>query len=160
MKFKKAVEDAPAPVNKAYCKGLQALEKRHRGRVKCSDPHRLTGSVNLDKALARESGYANAPRWDYGIGYKLRNGPEQVVWVEVHPATTKEVSAVLKKLRWLRDWLNGEAEQLLQLTNATKEEQRYVWIASSSVKIPGNSPQARLLNKRGIRKVHQYLSLP
>ena len=56
--------------------------------------------------------FANQTRWDYGLGYQPANGREQAVWVEVHSATTKEVSAVLRKLGWLRDWLEEHAEQL------------------------------------------------
>ena len=160
MTFREAVEDAPPPVNGAYREGIQALEHRHRGHVTCGDSRRLTGSIDLDKALAREPDYANAPRWDYGVGYRPRNGPEQAVWVEVHSATTKEVSAVLRKLQWLRDWLSGDAEQLMRMTNATAEDRRYVWIAGASVRIPGNSPQARRLNTSGIGKVLRHLSLP
>ena len=160
MTFREAVEDAPPPVDGAYRQGIQALERRHRGHVTCGDSRRLTGSIDLDKALEREPGYANAPRWDYGVGYRPRNGNEQAVWIEVHSATTKEVSAVLRKLQWLRDWLNGNAEQLMRMTNATAEDHRYVWIASAGVKIPRNSPQARLLSTSGIGKVRRNLSLP
>ena len=167
MTFREAVEDAPPPVNGAYRAGIQALEpgiqaleRRHRERVTCGDSRRLTGSIDLDKALEREPGYANAARWDYGVGYRPRNGPEQAVWVEVHSATTREVSAVLRKLQGLRDWLNGNAAQLMRMTNASAEDRRYVWIASASVRIPGNSPQARLLNMSGIGRVRRHLALP
>ena len=93
MTFREAVEDAPPPVNGAYRRGKRALENRHRGCVTCEDSRRLTGSIDLDSALTQEPGYANAPRWDYGLGYRPVNGPEQAVWVEVHSATTKKVSA-------------------------------------------------------------------
>ena len=85
--------DAPPPVNGAYRRGKRALENRHRGCVTCEDSRRLTGSIDLDSALTQGPGYANAPRWDYGLGYKPVNEPEQAVWVEVHSATTKKVSA-------------------------------------------------------------------
>ena len=74
MTFKEAVEDAPPPVNGAYREGKQALEHRHRGHVTCTDPRRLTGSIFLDLALAQEPNHANAPRWDYGLGYKPAGG--------------------------------------------------------------------------------------
>ena len=160
MTFREAVEDAPPPLNGAYREGIQALEHRHRGRVTCGDSRRLTGSIDLDKALAREPYHAKAPRWDYGVGYRPKNGPEQAVWVAVHSATTKEVSAVLRKLEWLRDWLNGDAEQLRRMTNAAAEDRRFVWIASANVRIPRNSPQARRLSASGIGKVARHLSLP
>ncbi len=160
MTFREAVEDAPPPVNGAYRRGKQALENRHRRHVTCEDPQRLTGSIDLDSALAREPGHANKPRWDYGLGYRPVNGPEQAVWVEVHSATTKEVSAVLRKLQWLRDWLNGNAEELRRMTDAAGEDVRFVWIESSGVHIPRNSPQARKLILSRIRKVRRHLSLP
>lgn len=160
MSFRKAVEDAPPPVNGAYRNGIQVLEGRHRPHVRCGDARRLKGSIDLDRALAQEPGYANAPRWDYGIGYSPRQGPEQAVWIEVHSATTSEVSAVLRKLQWLRDWLNGNAEQLLQVTNAADRNLRFVWIASDKVHVLKNSPQARRLAASGIGKARRHLSLP
>ena len=159
MTFKRAVRAAPAPVNGAYCPGKEALEKGHRNRVDCNEPGRLTGSIDLDSALRREAGHARAPRWDYGLGYKPARGSEQAVWIEVHPATTKEVSAVLRKLQWLRDWLNADGERLKRLTDRADPKIRFVWIASTQVSIPGNSPQARQLNKRGIQQVLPRLSL-
>ena len=160
MTFKKAVEAAPPPVNLAYCPGKQALENRHRRLVTCTDSRRLTGSINLDSALAQEPGYADKPRWDYGLGYKPQNGRERAVWVEVHSATTREVSAVLNKLQWLQDWLNSEAEQLKKMTFFAKDDIRFVWIASSRVNIPKNSPQFRRLSQSGIKRVRKHLPLP
>ena len=153
MTFKEAVRAAPRPVDGAYRPGKQALETGHRQRVTCEEPGRLTGSINLDSALMREAAHARAPRWDYGLGYKPARGSERAIWIEVHPATTKEVSRVLKKLQWLRDWLNSEAVQLRRLTDRADARIRFVWIASAGVKIPRNSPQARQLNKRGIQQV-------
>ena len=160
MTFEDAVQAAPRPVSGAYRRGKQGLERRHRNGVTCGDPGRLTGSVNLDLALAREAGYANQPRWDYGLGYQPPRGLEQAVWIEVHKATTQEVSTVLKKLQWLRDWLNAEAEQLRRLTDRADENIRFVWIASAGISIPPNSRQARQLSQSGIRKVRSQLSLP
>lgn len=160
MTFKEAIDAAPQPVNRAYRPGKQALESRHRGKVSCADSRRLTGSIFLDSALAQVRGYTNKPRWDYGLGYKPENGRERAIWVEVHSATTREVSAVLKKLQWLRDWLNSEAEQLKKMTFLAKDDIRFVWIASSSVKIPKNSPQFRRLNQSGISIPQKHLSLP
>ncbi len=159
MTFRKAVKAAPPPVNVAYCCGIQALAGSHRKQVTCKNPRRLTGSIDLDSALKRVPGHASANRWDYGIGYRPGNGPERVIWVEIHSATEKEVSTVLKKLQWLRDWLNGEAEQLHRMTERADPDMRFVWIASSRVSIPGNSRRIRELNQKGIPSVKKMLQL-
>ena len=161
MSFKKAVQSEPPPVNGAYRPGKQALEKRHRGLVDCKDTQRLTGSIDLDSALARQPGHVSAARWDYGLGYRPPTGKrEQAVWIEVHSATTREVSAVCKKLRWLKDWLNAGAGCLKQMTCRAAPDIRFVWIASNGVDIPPNSPQARRLNQNAIPKPRKQLSLP
>ena len=157
MTFKEAVEAAQPPVNGAYCPGKQAMENRHRLLVTCADSTRLTGSIDLDTALRQHRPGDN--RWDYGLGYKPANGSEQAVWVEVHSATTKEVSKVLKKLQWLKDWLNENAEQLRQLSERADRDIRYVWIASSGVHIPNHFPQARRLARSGLR-LKGKLALP
>lgn len=148
MTFEQAVDAAPHPVSAAYRPGKQAMENRHRNLVTCVDPHRLTGSIDLDSALRRRQ--PNDPRWDYGLGYRPANGREQAIWVEVHSAKTDEVSRVVRKLGWLKDWLNGEAEDLRRLTSRAGEDKRYVWIASGKNKIPGNSPEARILSRSGL----------
>ena len=148
MTFKKAVEAAPHPVNGAYHPGKQAMENKDRGLVTCADSTRLTGSIDLDAALRQDM--PSDCRWDYGLGYKPASGGEQAIRVEVHSATTREVSKVLKKLQWLKDWLNGNAEQLRQLSERADNDIRYVWIARSSVHILQSSRQARRLAQRGL----------
>ncbi len=138
MTFKDAVLKTPSPVNRAYKKGKQALENKHRKLVNCNGPGQITGSLALDSALKQEPTYANQPRWDYGLGYKPQNGQEQAVWIEVHSAHTNKVSTVLEKLQWLEDWLNAHASQLNQLTQSGNSRIRYVWIASKGVHITPN----------------------
>ena len=81
------------------------------------------------------------------------------MWIEVHTATEKEISRVLRKLQWLRDWLEEEAEQLNRMTQYAKDL-RFVWIASSEVRIPKNSRRIRELNQKGIPAVRKILNLP
>ena len=161
MSFKKAVRAEPPPVNGAYRTGTQALENRHRNLVDCKDPRRLTGSIDLDSALERQPDHANAARWDYGLGYRpAAEKWEQAVWIEVHSATTREVTAVLNKLQWLRDWLNVGAGRLKRMTDRAAPDIRFVWIASKGVNIPRNSPQARRLSRSAIQGPKRRLSLP
>ena len=161
MTFKQAVKGAPPPVDDAYRNGIQALNKGHRKYMECSDANRLTGSIDLDAALRQVPEHASASRWDYGIGYRPKREPEQAVWVEVHSANTSQVSVVLRKLQWLRDWLNGDdAEQLKQMTDAADSGIRFVWVASNGVKILKNSPQSRRLSMSGIGNPVPRLQLP
>ena len=66
------------------------------------------------------------------------------IWVEVHSATTGEVSAMLRKLQWLRAYLREECDDLWKLTLAA--DRPYHWVASGGVAILRNSPQARRLS--------------
>ena len=157
MTFKEAVEAAQHPVNGAYCPGKQAMEKKHRCLVTCVDSTRFTGSIDLDTALRHHRPGDN--RWDYGLGYKPANGSEQAIWVEVHSAITSEVSKVLRKLQWLKDWLNENAEQLRQLSERADKDIRYVWIASSGVQIPKHLRQAKRLAQSGLT-LKEKLELP
>ncbi len=155
--FRNAVAAAPGPVSSACKAGLEALG-RYRSRISCSDGRRLTGSLDLDGALARHPGHARSPRWDYGLGYKPPKGGERAIWIEVHKAETGEVSVVLNKLQWLRDWLAGEAPGLRRLTDRGPPADRYVWIATGKIRIPSNARQRRRLNQAGL-KLRQRLDL-
>ena len=151
--FRRAVEAAPAPVNGAWRPRLQALQGDHRRRVSCADDDRLTGSIDLDAALRPVPRYANAPRWDYGIGYRPPSDAERAVWIEVHKAETGEVAPVLAKLQQLRDWLAREGDDLRRMTDRSNADKRYFWLATDKIRIPRNSPQRRRLNKNGLRLV-------
>lgn len=75
--------------------------------------------------------YASEPRWDYGLGYQMKGRlAECAIWVEVHPATTSEVRAIVKKLDWLQEWLRSNAGELQKLTALAEPEYRYTWIAT------------------------------
>ena len=160
MSFEEAVRAAPALVAHAYRTGKQALAGAYRSRVICAEPRRLTGSIDLDSALAGESEHASEPRWDYGIGYKPRRSAERAIWVEIHPAHTRNVREVINKLNRLRAWLRIEAPQLASLTVSDGRTRPYVWIATDRVHIPPNSPQARSLSKAGLGMPRKILQLP
>ncbi len=152
MTFKKAVLATPS-VQQAYRPGLQALSPGDAKRIQAENPRRLTGSLNLDAAL--QAAQPDAPRWDYGIGYR-RSDREEAFWVEVHPASSDNVSEVLEKLAWLRKWLKNEASSLQELTRGG-----FYWVATGgSVAITRHSRQARQLAKAGLRGPWRVLSLP
>lgn len=86
-----------AEIAQGYEPGLQAL-KSHSSKITFGDPHQCTGSVDIDNTVRAK--YPQANRWDYCLCYR-----SQVYFVEVHSANTREVSTVLRKLEWLKDWL-------------------------------------------------------
>ena len=146
----------PTPVANAYQPGLQALAGNHRRLISCSDDRCLTGSVDLDDALGQEQ--PNEPRWDYGVGYRHQDD-EYAVWVEVHSAQTSEVKQVLRKLRWLKDWLNADGQPLRRITADNGSIPAYVWIASGRNRLPRHTRQAKLAAQEGI-KPRKSLELP
>ena len=110
MKFKKAIEETPDLKN-SWCAGLQALSGADREHVAAEDTHRLTGSVNVDAALQEK--FPNDNRWDYAVGHQPSNlKGEMVYWIEIHPASSGEVKALLAKLEWLQGWLRSSAPKL------------------------------------------------
>lgn len=150
MGFRTAVAGTAA-LKDAYRKGLQALKNVDKARICCAAPRNLTGSVDLESALARS--HPNDPRWDYGIGIRKAHRGELVVWVEVHPATSRGAGEVRRKWLWLTQWLRSSAPLLNGMAA------RYVWVASGKVALPPNSPQRRRIAANGIHFVGRILHL-
>ncbi|RMD68020.1 MAG: hypothetical protein D6819_10380 [Gammaproteobacteria bacterium] len=126
----------------------------HASKIRPQDPRRLTGSVDLDRALART--HPNAPRWDYGIGYDLGHR-EAAYWIEVHPANTSNVREVIQKLIWLKGFLQQNAPLWHLTQNAGNP---YRWIASGKVNISRNTPQFRQLSQSGLGMPTSNLAIP
>ena len=150
--FQQAVSDTPDLGGDAYCPGLRALTDEHRERVEPGEV-KILGSVNIEETLHRR--YPNEPHWDYAIGVQKGNMP-YAVWLEVHPASTSNVSEVLSKLRWLKEWLSSQATQLHALT---PPQRAYHWIATNGVHVVPNSPQARQLAQAGLTMPRRILNL-
>lgn len=142
--------------------GLKALGG-HAAKVQCSTPRRITGSIDIDTALASDPAFAQSNRWDYGFGFMAQDNDstEIAVWVEVHSADTGEVSTMIKKKKWLRDYLISQCEDLWKLT-AIKDRavEEFHWVASKGVHINRNSSQARALSQAGISWPQSVLKLP
>lgn len=153
MRFQDAVATV-SDLSGAYCSGLQALRERDRNRIDCNETRRLTGSVNVEDALRGK--LPHAPLWDYGVGWKAKNG-DQSVWVEVHDANSLHVANVIKKAKWLRGWLRENGATLMGMT---RRSDGYVWIASGRVVFQKNSPQARQLAASGVSFPRERPSLP
>ena len=139
MNFAHAIAQSEPPANSAYQAGLQALGSDSKF-IRCSTPRRIAGSINVDATLS--SARPNEPRWDYGIGWKRHDG-EEAIWVEVHPASTAEVSRMIAKYQWLRRWLRTDAQPLNSITHT--ESQPFYWIATHGVHITKTGSVARQL---------------
>jgi hypothetical protein len=137
MSFVRAV--GKTPHLKEHLKpGLTAIRRSDRVRIQCSQPRRLTGSVDLDAALKPVQ--PTKPRWDYGIGLDSR-----VVWLEVHPASSHHIDEVLNKLAWLRQWLEADAPALRCLRT------EFIWLASGRVGFRSGSPQMKRIAQCGLK---------
>ena len=123
MSFQKAIQNIPA-ISKCYQNGLQALGN-HSSMIVPSDPRNCNGSVDLDQCLANT--FPNEARWDYAVGYNNR-----CYFIEVHPASG-QVSQIIAKVTWLRNWLKVEGALLLAIHN---DDQSFHWIPTSGVNIP------------------------
>ena len=160
MTFKKAVEAAEAPLNRAYQSGLQAL-KVHSKKVLAARPDKaITGSIDIDSVLAKTPRYAGSNRWDYGVGFKPVKGKECAVWIEVHGAIIDEVGTLVRKVTWLKDYLKASAPDLWNLTLASPPELRYVWLGTKDVHISKTSPDYRRAMQAGITLHGTVVKLP
>ena len=141
--FKQAVE-ATADVQHCYKVGKQAIPSKDRDKVELTDSKKCGGSLFIDECLKKQNKYSNDNRWDYAIDY---NG--EVYFIEVHTASSSEVSTVIKKMKWLKDWLNYYAPAI----NSFKAEAPFYWVQSNRYDIPRNSRYERLADQNGIRPI-------
>jgi len=126
-----------AQISLCYQNGLQALAHDHRQKINLAEP--AQGSVDIDGCVVAL--YPNDNRWDYVFGYKGR-----AYFVEVHPANSSEVSVVIAKLAWLKQWLVAHAPDL----NAIIAEDAFHWLQSSGFNIPPASRYYRLAEQKRI----------
>jgi hypothetical protein len=105
----------------------------------------------VDRALA--NAHPEDPRWDYAIGLHRAREAERVMWVEVHPATSRGAEEVRKKHSWLAHWLKSSAPLLDSMPA------RFHWVASGKVAIPRNSPHLKRLAAQGIHFAGRMLHL-
>ena len=160
MTFEDAVKASPTPVCNAYRVGKQALKGEHREQVTCKDPRRFTGSIDLEAALVASQEQMSMNPWDYGLGFRERDGREIALWIAVHPAPTTEVATVLRKLVWLQSWLRQQAPALDALSQGRSSGNSYFWLATAAgVHITPNSPQARRLRQAGLDLPRRKLEL-
>ena len=138
--FKAAVQGTPE-IASCFQPGLKALGS-HSQKIKVGDNSHVNGSVELDECVRTK--YPSANRWDYIFCYRSK-----VYFVEVHTASTGEVSTVLLKLQWLKDWLAQQAP----LINKLKAEKPYYWVQTNGMHILKHAPQYKQLASKGLLPV-------
>ncbi|HEY5328188.1 MAG TPA: hypothetical protein VIJ27_14390 [Mucilaginibacter sp.] len=136
-----AAVDATPDIKNCYQSGLKAMGS-YSTKISLSNTSSCNGSVDIDECVKSE--YPNANRWDYCFGYN-----NKAYFVEVHSANTSEVSTMLNKLQWLKDWLNSSAPEL----NKIKANPPYYWVMSGKYDILPNSPQAKRIAQAGLKPI-------
>jgi hypothetical protein len=142
MTFQQAVAATP-DVETEFKTGLAALG-HYSSKISVSDTTQLQGSIDIDTCTTAK--YPNANRWDYAFAYK-----KEAFFVEVHSAKTSEVSTVIKKLQWLKDWLNQQAPEINKLK--AKKVSPFYWIQSKNFAISPTSPQYKAAITNGIKPI-------
>jgi hypothetical protein len=145
--FKQAVE-ATNEVRHCFREGKQAIKNDERDKVELSQPRKCGGSLFIDQCLVDQNAYPNDNRWDYAIDYN-----REVYFFEVHTASTKEVSTVLKKLEWLKSWLHHKVPEI----NSLRAERSFYWIQSNGYHILPNSSQEKLVKQKGLKPISKLL---
>lgn len=125
-------------ISACFQRGLKALGG-NSSKVQAASARKLEGSVDLDGCLKQS--HPNDSRWDFAIGYD-----SEAVFVEIHPAQTSEVSAILAKLDWLQNWLSGPGQPL----RALARQNPFFWLSTDGVDISKGSPQSRRLAESGL----------
>jgi len=125
------------------------LQKAVQGGINALASNRDILHKEIQSAFGDSLDHAhpNDPRWDYLLGHTPSCA---LVGIEVHPARTDQVSAVIKKrqaaLRQLRPHLmDGRCVD------------RWLWVASGSVQILDLDKERQRLDQRGITFVRRQV---
>jgi len=131
-------------------KEFMPLFHNERNKVELNDSKKCGGSLFIDQCLLNQKLYPNDNRWDYAIDY---NG--EVFFFEVHKASSGEVSTVLKKFQWLKDWLAQKAPEINALK--AKSKTPYYWVQSNGFHILPNSSCERAVREKGLKPISKLV---
>lgn len=128
--------------------GKQALVGQHSQRINDS-ALRVSDSLNLEswQRCCKHDG----KEWDYLLGLQREDG-ELCLAIEVHPAKSDQVDAMIGKMTAAKTFLNSQLGQ-----NPVKA---WYWIASGNMDIPKTGKERRCLQKNGLELPRKYLTLP
>lgn len=144
--LEKAIEQTP-DVKGHFCKGLGALNSAAKTKISVPDTTKLTGSLDIDKATKDK--YPEDNRWDYAVEYD-----NETFFIEVHPGSTGEVTKVIAKLNWLKNWLKEKAPEIRILKPADKRA--FYWLYTNNFSILPNSKYALMLSSNGIKPTKNW----
>jgi hypothetical protein len=147
--FKEAVESTDE-VKRCFQAGKQALEEKDRNKIEFADNKKCGGSLFIDKCLSDQKKYPNDNRWDYAIDYN-----SEVFFIEVHTASSGEVSTVIDKLKWLKTWLRTAAPEIDKLKATSRHP--FYWVQSGGFNIPRHSKQYRLVEQLNIKPISKLV---
>lgn len=131
-----------------YKKGIGALKKVDKQYISVPDPKLLSGSVALDDATIKE--YPTNNRWDYAIEYD-----GNTFFLEVHPASTSEIDCIIKKVKFIKEWLGTNCSEFFKLPIKGSKVHCFYWISSggTDLRILPGSQQAKKMAQYNIKNV-------
>jgi hypothetical protein len=145
--------DATPSLKLKWQPGLQALRPEDKTHIRAADTRAITGSVDIDTALAKVQ--PNANRWDFGIGFQHEDRRSECMYfVELHTANDSQVYVVIRKLRWLLAWLKGEGKAFNGF------ERDFVWVSSGRTDYTLNGPQRRAFADLALRQTGGVFRIP
>jgi len=127
--------------------GLGAVHGNERQKIVVPDTRCILGSLDIDASTLTK--YPQENRWDYAIEYN-----QEVFFIEIHPASTSDVSTVLAKLDWLKGWLKNKAPNISALK--PKDKQPYHWVYTNKNAILPGSKYAKQLAQKNLFPVKQW----
>lgn len=132
MSFRSCI-DAAFPA--AVClEGKKALRSVDSDKIRVRGQLVFAYSVDLDACTKKDNPSDN--RWDYRLALTHSLSGEYVAWVEVHPASTSDISAMLLKKKWLQTWLAEHAKSLFKRMGGRLHARNCFWVASGGINIP------------------------
>ena len=125
--------------------GLGAIVAAELSSIDPSVRASFSESLNLDEAT--REGRENENRWDYLLGHASSS---KVVALEPHSARDDEVSTVIQKKRAALSHLRDELK-------TGKSVDRWLWVASGTVRFSRMDKEMRRLDQEGIQFVGNRL---
>lgn len=123
-------------------KGKQRLKGEHRAKINVKAECSVDIDTHGPPSKHREK------RWDYVIV----NHDDAGHGVEVHPATAREVDAMIEKKRWAAQLLSAEAKGMTLA--------KWHWVASGKVDIRGHDSARKRLALAGIAFPREHIEIP